>query len=43
MPTKEEHFGKGLTLYGQNKQEEAIAELKKAPELDASVPDLSRR
>jgi hypothetical protein len=22
MPTKEEYFGKGLTLYGQNKHEE---------------------
>ena len=39
MPTKEEHFGKGLTLYGQNKHEEAIAELKKAVELDLSFGD----
>jgi protein O-GlcNAc transferase len=39
MPTKEEYFGKGLTLYGQNKHEEAITELKKALELDPSFAD----
>ncbi len=39
MPTKEEYFGKGLTLYGQNKHEEAIAELQKALELDPSFAD----
>lgn len=39
MPTKEEHFGKGLTLYGQNKHEEAIQELRKAVELDPSFAD----
>ncbi len=39
MTTKEECFGKGLTLYGQNKHEEAIAELKRALELDPSFAD----
>ena len=39
MPTKEEHFGKGLALYGQNKHEEAIQELRKAVELDSSFAD----
>jgi tetratricopeptide (TPR) repeat protein len=39
MPTKEECFGKGLTLYGQNKHEEAIAELQNAVELDPSFAD----
>ncbi len=39
MATKEEHFGAGLTLYGQNNHEEAIAELKKALELDPSFAD----
>jgi protein O-GlcNAc transferase len=39
MATKEEYFGKGLTLYGQNKHEEAVAELKKALELDPSYAD----
>jgi len=39
MPTKEEHFGKGLTLYGQNKYEEAIAELEKAVGIDPSFAD----
>src|SRR3972149_6647931 len=39
MPTKEEHFGKGLTLYGQHKHEEAIADLRKTLELDPSFAD----
>jgi tetratricopeptide (TPR) repeat protein len=39
MPTKDEHFGKGLTLYGQNKHEEAIAELQKAVALDPAFAD----
>ncbi|HEX9899049.1 MAG TPA: tetratricopeptide repeat protein [Candidatus Methylomirabilis sp.] len=39
MPTKEEHFGKGLALYGQNKHEEAIQELRKAVEVDPSFAD----
>ena len=39
MATKEECFGKGLTLYGQDKHEEAIAELKRALELDPSFAD----
>jgi Tfp pilus assembly protein PilF len=39
MATKEEYFGRGLTLYGQNKHEETVAELKKALELDPSFAD----
>jgi tetratricopeptide (TPR) repeat protein len=39
MATKEESFGKALTLYGQNKHEEAIAELKTALQLDPSYAD----
>ena len=39
MATKEEYFGKGLTLYGQNKHEEAIAELQKALEVDPAFGD----
>ena len=39
MPTKDELFGKGLTLYGQNKHEEAIAELQKVVELDPAYAD----
>ena len=39
MPTKEEHFGKGLALYGQHKHEEAIADLRKTLELDPSFAD----
>jgi protein O-GlcNAc transferase len=39
MATKEEYFGKGLTLYGQNKHEAAVAELRKALELDPSFAD----
>jgi tetratricopeptide (TPR) repeat protein len=39
MATKEEHFGKGLTLYGQNRHEEAVAELQKALEVDPSFAD----
>lgn len=39
MTTKEEYFGKGLTLYGQNKHEDAILELRKALELDPSFGD----
>jgi len=39
VPTKEECFGKGLILYGQNKHEEAIAELQKVFELDSSFAD----
>jgi tetratricopeptide (TPR) repeat protein len=39
MATREEHFGKGLTLYGQNKHEEAIAELQRALEVDPSFSD----
>ena len=39
MATKDEHFGKGLTLYGQNKHEEAVAELQKAVEIDPAFGD----
>jgi len=39
MATKDEHFGKGLTLYGQNKHAEAVAELQKAVEIDPSFGD----
>jgi len=39
MPTKEEHFGNSLMLYGQDKYEEAIEELKKVVELDPSFAD----
>jgi len=39
MSTKEEHFGTGLTLYGRDKYEEAIEELKRAVELEPSFAD----
>jgi protein O-GlcNAc transferase len=39
MATREECFGKGLSLYGQNKHEEAVAELKKALEVDPRFAD----
>ncbi|HXZ43350.1 MAG TPA: tetratricopeptide repeat protein [archaeon] len=39
MATREEHFGKGLTLYGQGKHEEAIAELRMALEIDPLYAD----
>ncbi len=34
MPTKEEYYDKGLTLYGEQKYAEAIDEYNKALELD---------
>jgi protein O-GlcNAc transferase len=39
MPTKDEHFGIGLGLYGKSRYEEALAELTKAVELDPQFAD----
>ena len=39
MPTKEEHFGSGLGLYGKGQYVEALAELTKAVELDPRFSD----
>ncbi len=39
MTTAQERFGKGLTLYGQQKYDEAIAELTQAIEGDPKFAD----
>jgi Tfp pilus assembly protein PilF len=39
MPTKDEHFGSGLGLYGKNDYEGALVELGKAVELDPQFAD----
>jgi hypothetical protein len=38
MPTKDEHFGNGLGLYGKNDYEGALVELGKAVALDPRSP-----
>ena len=37
MPRKEEHFGKGLALYGQNKHE-AVEAIQRAIEINPQEP-----
>jgi tetratricopeptide (TPR) repeat protein len=39
MPTKDEHFGNGLGLYGKHEYEGALVELGKAVELDPQFAD----
>lgn len=39
MPTPQERFGKGLSLYGQQKYAEAVAELQQAVEIDPQLAD----
>ncbi len=39
MPTKDEHFGNGLGLYGKNDFEGALVELGKAVEIDPAFAD----
>jgi tetratricopeptide (TPR) repeat protein len=39
MPTRDEHFGKGLRLYGETKYEEALGELRQAVALDPAFGD----
>jgi len=39
MPTKDEHFGNGLGLYGKNDYEGALLELGKAVEMDPKYAD----
>jgi tetratricopeptide (TPR) repeat protein len=39
MPTRDEHFGKGLGLYGRDQYDEALVEFAKAVELDPEFGD----
>jgi tetratricopeptide (TPR) repeat protein len=39
MPTRDEHFGKGLRLYGESKYEESLAQLRQAVALDPTFGD----
>ena len=39
MPTRDEHFGNGLGLYGKHDYEGALVELGKAVELDPQFAD----
>jgi Flp pilus assembly protein TadD len=39
MPTRDEHFGQGLKLYGADQYEQALVELRQAVALDPAFGD----